>query len=237
MKRRVQALMLICVGLGLLWILVTGMYVRYVRPVMAPGLAVSGVVLIVLGVWTISGRGLPASGQHDPHSDGHDHHGAPRIGWLLAVPVVVVFLVQPPALGAYSAARSTSGSSGTALKGRRAPLPAGDPVDLKIYDYLLRAVWSHGEGLSGRTVRLTGFVTPADAGAWSLTRVHIACCAADATAYSVTVVGDLPAPPTDSWVQITGQYVPLTEPPSYLSRPILRATRITAISQPSDPYE
>jgi uncharacterized repeat protein (TIGR03943 family) len=229
--------MLICVGSGLLWILVTDMYVRYVRPVMGPGLAASGVVLIALGLWTLSGRGLPSPGHRDQHGVGHDHHEGPRIGWLLAIPVVVVFMVQPPALGAYSAARSTSGTSGTALKGRRAPLPTGDPVDLTIYDYLLRAVWSHGEGLGGRTIRLTGFVTPGETGTWSLTRVHIACCAADATAFSVTVVGDLAAPPADSWVQLTGQYVPLTAPPTYMSRPILHATKATPISPPSDPYE
>jgi len=116
-------------------------------------------------------------------------------------------------------------------------LPAGDPVTLTIYDYMIRAVWGHGQGLTGRTIALTGFATPGPPGSWSLTRLHISCCAADAWAYSVTIHGPSPAPADGTWVTVTGRYVPLGGPATLDSVPVMAAVDVQTISAPTQPYE
>ncbi|MBK3581294.1 TIGR03943 family protein, partial [Streptomyces sp. MBT65] len=60
--------------------------------------------------------------------------------------------------------------------------------------------------IKGRTVQLTGFVTP-DKGTtyWDLTRIMISCCAADAQSIKVRVYG-IPALAANTWVTITGTW-------------------------------
>src|SRR5690606_39467325 len=64
----------------------------------------SGLVLVVLGALVVAAdlraaaRGEDGEQGHDGHDHGHDHHGGPRVAWLLVLPVVAVFVVAPPAL-------------------------------------------------------------------------------------------------------------------------------------------
>lgn len=148
----------------------------------------------------------------------------------------MIFLVQPPALGAYSAGHAQAGVAKPDSSGF-APLPAGDPVDVPLSGYTLRAVWGSGGGLVGRTVRLTGFATPDSHGRWSLTRLHIVCCAADAWVHSVTIEGSAVRPREGTWVQVTGWYVPLPGAPIIDSVPVLRADGVVTVPPPTDPYE
>ncbi|MFD0656923.1 hypothetical protein [Thermocatellispora tengchongensis] len=43
-------------------------------------------------------------GSHAGHG-GHDHSHVPQVAWLLCLPVFALFLISPPALGSYAAAR------------------------------------------------------------------------------------------------------------------------------------
>jgi uncharacterized repeat protein (TIGR03943 family) len=72
-------------------------------------------------------------------------------------------------------------------------------------DFVSRAVWDDGRTLAGQRVRLVGFVSPDDAGGWHLTRLGLACCAADAYVLKVQAVG-APAPPPESWVEVVGAW-------------------------------
>ena len=190
MKRDVQALVLVLLGGAVLRISLDGTYLRYVKPSLLPVLVIAGVVVLVLGLLSAwyDGllRGEPAGDGHASHAhdDGHGHgDGGPRVAWLLLLPVLGIFLVAPPALGAYSADRSTFvGEPTVGLE----PLPEGDVVDLPVRDYVTRAVWDAGRSLEGRTVRLTGFAAPRDDGqGWDLARLSLSCCAADALASKV----------------------------------------------------
>lgn len=72
-------------------------------------------------------------------------------------------------------------------------------------EFLARAYYDNDNILAGATVRLTGFVV-GDAtrpGVYQLTRLQLACCAADAFRIQVAVHGADQVPPDDTWVEVT----------------------------------
>lgn len=175
-------------------------------------------------------------GGDDAH--GHDHRRGPAVGWLLCLPLLLVLLIPPPALGAWAAARAGAAVPLPTPTARHpGPLPAGDPVALPVHAYAERATWDAGRTLAGRTVDLTGFVTPDPAGGWYVTRAVITCCAADARSYLVKVTGPVPALPTDTWVRVVGRAVPAagTDPATAVAQ--VEALSVTTTPAPSDPYE
>ena len=174
----------------------------------------------------------------DDH-DGHDHagHGAPRAAWLLLLPVLAIFLVAPPALGAFSAERETAVVTAPAVDSDVPPLPPGDPVAVLLSDYASRAVWDDGRSLAGRTIELTGFASKAPDGGWYLTRLSLTCCAADAVATKITVKDAPYAPPRNTWVTVTGEWVPGGGTQSETAIPWIRATTMAEVPAPKNPYE
>jgi uncharacterized repeat protein (TIGR03943 family) len=230
--------LLVLTGAAVLRISLFGdLYLRYVQPALRPYLVVSGAVLVVLGAVTaVLRRTEPAADRAD---DGHGHaHGpaGPRVAWLLTLPALALLLFPPPALGSYSAAREAAQRAAQGV-GTFPALPAGDPVELGVGEFTSRAVYDSGRSLKGRTVRLTGFVTR-DGGAWYVTRLQVACCAADATAGKVEIRGADDAPPTDSWVTVTGTWHPEGEPGTDSAwPPVLDAAAVTRVEQPANPYE
>ena len=112
-KRDVQAVLLIFLGTALVRISLTDLYLRYVKAAMQPFLILTGVILLVLGVWALwdvirdRGHEHPEDDLGAEVHDGHGH-GQMRIAWLLMLPVLSILLIAPPALGAYSAERGNS---------------------------------------------------------------------------------------------------------------------------------
>lgn len=228
MTREVQGVVLLLLGGTVLRITFGGQYLFYVKEGLRPGLLGAGAILVALGAWA-----LWDAWRDDGH--GHGHRG-PRAAWLLLLPVLAVYVIAPPALGSFSAARATSNAGARAPDSAVDPLPPGDPVPLTLADYVTRSVWDRGRTLSGREVSLTGFVTPDPAGGWWLTRLGLTCCAADAVAYRVKVLGvaDLPA---DTWVTVEGAWASGggTEDPKAIPR--LRVTSVNKVPEPANPYE
>ena len=177
---------------------------------------------------------------HAPaHGHGHGHGVAgPRVAWLLTLPALALLLFPPPALGSYSAEREAAQRAAQGV-GTFPALPAGNPVELTLGEFSSRAVYDSGRSLSGRTVRMTGFVTHGDDGTWYLTRLFVTCCAADATTSRVEVRGAADgAPPVDAWVTVTG----IWHPKGRLGTdsawpPVLDASEVRRVAQPADPYE
>jgi uncharacterized repeat protein (TIGR03943 family) len=103
---------------------------------------------------------------------------------------------------------------------------------MTLVEYVERSFDHDGRSLSGATIELTGFVAGDDGSeGFRLARYQIACCAADAAATVVQVVGAASSPPRDQWVTVTGTFV------ENGSEPAIAATAIDEIGAPEDPYE
>lgn len=248
-----QAVLLIFLGSALARLSLTDMYLRYVKPALQPFLLATAVILLVLGAWAlwdiIRGRGTNTDDDDagaDAH-DGHDH-GKMRIAWLLTLPVFAIMLIAPPALGAYSAEREASTVVAPSDDLGFEALPPGDPIKFSLNEFTSRAVWDTPGTLAGRTFQLTGFVTevpaakmpkdlPADAQAnWWLSRLSLSCCAADARATKILAVDAKPLP-SNTWVTVTGTWMPGGGTEEVTAIPWLRVETVTQIRQPKDPYE
>ena len=96
--RRGQAAIVFTVGAMALYLGRSDTALAYVKAGLQPLLAVSGVILVGLGLVAVAGHG------RDQH--GHQLHG-PRVAWLLALPPLALVLIAPPALGAFAASRQS----------------------------------------------------------------------------------------------------------------------------------
>lgn len=243
MKRDVQSILLVLLGGALLRLSLSGAYQNYVKPSLGIYLTVSGVILAGLGIWSIA-RATFAPEPDEPNDperdldDGHGHGaGGARTAWLLLLPVLTIFLIAPPPLGAFAADRSASSIPPPADSAAGLPaLPKPDPVDIGVVDFALRAVWDDGKTLNGRTVRMVGFVTPAPGGGWYLTKMQISCCAADAQPFRIKAVG-APGFPTDTWVQVVGSWVPGGGTQRDDAIPNVKVETATQVTRPANPYE
>lgn len=254
MNKEVQPIVLVLLGTAILKISLGEAYLRYVKEGLQPFLVASGAALVLLGLlsaWRDLDRGgeeaaVPASGRADARDEhgaepgdadhGHDHgHGGPRVAWMLMLPVAAIFLIAPPALGADAAARDSGTVSAPAAEASFLPLPEGDPVELTVVDYSVRAAWGGADSLEGRRVLLDGFVTPAEDGGWYVTRISMSCCAADGQAIKVKVLGQ-PAPPADTWVEVTGTYTPAETEDPRVEPAVIEAASVVETTAPVNPY-
>ncbi|MBV7700074.1 TIGR03943 family protein [Streptomyces sp. TRM70350] len=232
MKRLLQITLLALSGLGVLHAsLFSDLYLRYVKEGMRPLLIGSGVLLLALAAaeawWGrkedvgahdegahdegARDEGAHDEGAHDEgaHDEGardkgaHDHSGTPKVAWLLLLPALSLLFYAPPALGAFTASREAP--KAIAEEDHFDPLPATSPLPMTLTDFTQRVQQDREQAIKGRTVQLTGFVTPAGDGGWYLTRLILSCCAADAQSVKVRIHG-VQAPPADTWVTLTGTW-------------------------------
>jgi len=235
--RTASIIVLAAVVALILRLVITGDYLFYVKPSMLPALILTAVVLAVLAAFAV--RDVWSADDGGGHEPGHDHghgHGEPRAALLLVLPLVALLLIAPAPLGAFSAARVAPVPPAPADPGAFEALPAGDPVELKVVDFVRRATEGGSASLAGRNVRMTGFVTPNPAGGWWLTRMVVGCCAADAYPARI-VVRDAPALPADTWVAVTGVWVEGTGSTDGLLIPQMTQSAVDEIPAPANPYE
>ena len=235
MSRQVQGVLLLLFGGAILKSSLGDLYLRYVKEGLRPFLLAAGAVLVVAGLMTLWYE-LRAPGDQD---HGGHAHPEPRVGWLLLLPVLGLLLVAPPALGAF-----TAGQSGTvpvaAAASDYGPLPAGDPVEVSLLDYASRALYDDGRSLTGRRLRMTGFVATAADGAPMLARIVVSCCAADGRPIKIGLTGgpaiDVPA---GSWVRVTGTHSPTrgTDPVNQAEIAYLAVEEWQPVAVPKQQYE
>src|SRR5207247_1896264 len=104
--RRTQGVMLLVVGATALWLGLSDASLAYVRAALRPPLAASGAVLLALAAATLRAARRPRPAAPAGHG------GRLGAGWLLILPVLVLLLVAPPALGSYAASRQAPRSGG-----------------------------------------------------------------------------------------------------------------------------
>ena len=245
MNRQAQAAVLFLVGAALLHAGLTNLYLRYVKAGLQPLLLASGAVLILAALATIwyewrAHKGGEADGE--AHGEGHSHgdghvHREPRVSWLLVLPLLALILVAPPALGSYSAMRT-----GTALQQPYGynSLPKSGPLNLTVVDYASRAVYAHGRHISGRQIKVTGFVALDGAGNPYLVRMALNCCAADAQPVKIALTGHIPPVlQPDKWLEVTGTYTAkeTRDPVNNGPVPYLKVTAAKPVPTPKDPYD
>ena len=247
-QEQTRSLLLVVLGAMAVWLWGSGQALNYVRPGLVPLIGAAGLVLLALGLLPPLGllgasrAGHPPDGWGDQGGHQHQHHHGGWVGWLLLVPVLVVMLIQPAALGSYAVSSRTvvPGSGGN---GQFPPLaaPVRGAVPMTMAEFETRAVRDPAQSLAGVRVRLTGFAAPAEgkSGGYRLTRFVIFCCAADAEALQAVVAGDPTPRARDQWLEVEGTWVPRpaavddpTPPP-----PVLKADLVRPVAPARPPYE
>ncbi len=261
MNKETQAVVTGAFGGLLVAITVSGRFTAYVRPGFRTVLLTTGVLLIVLAVVTIAvilrdetrrpavdpvgapdGAPVPEP-LGDPHA-GH-RHGS-RAPWLLVAPVLVLLLVAPPALGVDAASRGIEcgdpSPDGAPYASRRTeaadPLPPGSPVPLTMQEFTSRSLYDAAYSTANVDINVVAFITesPCDGDGYSLVRLKISCCAADAFPLRAHVDG--PAPyPVGTWVQAVIRAVRDTGDESDNYVPTATVSVLRPVPQPADPYE
>ncbi|MET3807568.1 uncharacterized membrane protein YcgQ (UPF0703/DUF1980 family) [Nakamurella sp. UYEF19] len=118
-------------------------------------------------------------------------------------------------------------------------LPAGKDPALTLKEFIMRALYDGGDSVSDNNITVVGFIAaPGDGytGGYSLARMTISCCAADASPMRVHV--DSAAKyPVNTWVSavISAQTGTASADNDYV--PTVDLVSISTITQPSDPYE
>jgi uncharacterized repeat protein (TIGR03943 family) len=246
-RRETQNVLLLLLGGALLKISLNGQYLRYVKPSLYPWLIACAAVAVALAVTGIvrdllaPRREQAAHGGHQAELGGHQHSS--RSPWLLMLPVLAIFLIAPPALGADKVARS--GERSVAAQQPRgdsnvdfAPLPEEEAPLLKIGDVVTRSIWDDSGSLDDRQVRLVGFVVKATDGSNYLARLVISCCAADATPVKVKLDGGQTEQYSpDTWLEVRGEVQPGTASEGNGYAPTFEVSQASQVPAPPDPYE
>jgi len=298
MNKQTQSIVVALLGGLLLSITLSGRFTSYVRPGFKPLLLIGGGILLAVGVVTLvmalwadikadrarkqapaGTGGANSTAIDDGHADAHGHdHANSKAPWLILVPVLVLLLVAPPALGADAVARNASsqalagqvvaapvatdptskdgaggvsggykfndgsGSATDSTGSRRTEhfpaLPGTDPA-ITIKEFVLRALYDADNSVEGVPVTVTGFVAPPGQGytdGYTIARMVISCCAADANPMQLHIAGDAPFP-SDTWVNAVVTVVPNTATMDNGYVPTVTLTSATPIDQPDDPYE
>ena len=205
------------------------------------------VVMAIVALVACAASFLVPLGRENDH--GHDHAVATpsrarqliaaAAGWVggtMAVVVVAAALALPPAsLSAQTAMDRDLGV--TPLFGGEDVITlatTGDTATFGVGDWAsVFATAPDARLYEGTTVTLTGFVTPSKAdGTTQLTRLVVTHCVIDAQPASVPLVSVATDEPTGQWVSVDG--IVETTATGDL---VVRATNVTPIAEPADPYE
>jgi len=244
-QEQTRSLLLAVLGATALWLWRSGQALNYVRPGLVPLVGAAGLVLLAGGL--LPPLGLLGAGRaghpRDDSGDQDQHHHGGRVGWLLLVPVLVVMLIQPAALGSYAVSSRTvvPGGGGNGFPPLDAPVRGAVPMPMA--EFVTRAVRDPGQSLAGVRVRLTGFVAPAEDGdkdgSYRLTRFVIFCCAADAEALQAVIRGDATPRARDQWLEVEGTWQPRPASPDDPNPqpPVLNADVVRPIAPQRPPYE
>ena len=136
-----------------------------------------------------------------------------------------------------------SGSAADSTGSRRTmhfpALPAVDNPSVGMKDMILRALYDADNSVEGVPVTVTGFIAPPGDGytdGYTVARIVISCCAADANPMQLHIAGDPPFP-ADTWVDSVVTVVPNTATMDNGYVPTVTVMSMTPVPQPDDPYE
>lgn len=237
MNRIGRAGLLLVIGAAMGRLLWSGGYGWFVQQHMRVPLIAATAVLLLLGIY----EAIAGSRQENLDPASTRRAAGPAVGWLLILPIVVLVSVAPTGLGA-SAADRVDAHTPTESSSPFSPLDSSGPVEMRVFDFLERAVWDESQSLQGVTARLEGLVVndPEFVDGFLLTRFMVSCCAADGIPLQVAVHTTSPLE-DDTWV-VADVIWRLPEVP-YEDAPTPWFVEADAVSvtvvpnAPNDPYE
>lgn len=221
-------------------LLQSGGFGWYVQQRMRYPLVFAAIALVGLGAIEI----WQSMREESADPDSTNRSRGPLVGWLLVLPLLVLVGVAPTALGAAAADR-VEAYTPTDTGEEYEPLDASDgPVELRVFDFLDRAVWDESRSLEGVTVRLEGLVVndPDHTEGFTLTKFLVSCCAADGIPLQVDLYDVGQAYENDTWVIADVRWIPPPQPyntlPADQQRVAAEAVSITPVPDArKDPYE
>jgi uncharacterized repeat protein (TIGR03943 family) len=234
-RRETQNILLALLGAALLKLAFSGAYLRYVKASLLPWVVAAGIIMIILAVVAIARDMIHAP---TSHHEVHDHSSSSRSPWLLLLPLLAVFLINPPALGADTVNRSDRNAVSAATPNSGfAPLPQDAVVSMSVSEFVTRTAWDDSGSLNNRTVKLSGFIVRKGESTY-VARLAISCCAADASPVRVLLAGrDLVDLPADQWIEVTGRVVPGSAIKETAYVPTMMVSDIVLIPTPENTYE
>jgi uncharacterized repeat protein (TIGR03943 family) len=243
----------VTLGLGL-----TGRLNLYISPESVWFACAAAVVTLAGAIWSCT-LPLGAEGDHGhDHGHGHDqahaagaHQDAAEqdapgtrrrplalvgtvAGGVVASGVVIAALVLPPASLSVELAMSRVGEQTALFQGADdITLGVADTATFGVGDWAsVFATATNTSAYDGKTVTLTGFVTPTDDDGVNLTRMVITHCVIDAQPATVPVTIDAGEFDTGQWVEIEGTVRADADGALHVD-----PTTVTPNAEPGDPYE
>ena len=221
----------------------SGGFGAFVQQRMKLPLILAASLLIVFGV--VEAEGAFRQERRDPAAARRSI--SPVVGWLLAAPVLVLTAVAPSALGAAAAQRAdplTPTEQEVPASGLAEIDDSAGPVEMRVYDFLSRALWDETGSLTGKQIVLEGIVVNDDNidDGFRLTRFAVNCCAADGLPLQVGLRGIDDDFDNDIWVRATVVWRPPPEggyqsaaAPEVVEADVLDLEIVE--NPPDDPYE
>lgn len=201
MNRVGRAAVMILLGLVMARLLANGSFGFFIQQRMRIPLLLATIVLIALGVY----EGIAGVRQESSEPSSITRSTAPKVGWLMVLPLLVIFSVAPTGLGAAAAERVEAFTPVEPEEDfdRFEDLDTSNGIpELRVIDFVNRAIWDEDFSVRGETVRLEGLVVndPDVPDGFLLTRFLVSCCAADGIPVQVAVRDVNQTFTDDTWV-------------------------------------
>ena len=198
MTRLGRAAMMLFLAITMSRLLWTGAFGFFIQQRMRWPLLAAVIGLFALGIY--EARRALQEEKADPASVRRSI--APRVGWLMVLPLMVLVSVAPTGLGAAAAERVEPFTPVEVTKNFEPLDTSAQPVPMRVFDFVDRAYWDPDLSTEGVTVRLEGLVVnnAEISDGFLLTRFLVSCCAADGVPIQVAVRGVETAYPDDTWV-------------------------------------
>lgn len=240
MNRTGRAALVLCLGAVTARLIWSGGFGWFVQQRMRWPLILAAVALLIFGVY----EALSSVEQESQDASSRKRSAGPAVGWMLILPLLVLIAVEPTGLGAAAADR-VDAFTPTETDDEFEPIIGAEngPVEMRVFEFLDRAIWDDDKSLDGVVIRLEGLVVNDDEvdDGFKLTRFSVSCCAADGLPMQVTLHDVGRAYADDAWVVAD---VVWREPDvPYLDQDGPLRVEATAISvlelpeAPNDPYE
>jgi putative membrane protein len=232
----------ILVGLGVFFSynIASGNITNYINERFAWLSYVAAALFLILGIASVVEMIRNGGHKHKRKHGEHDEHDHAPVTWkvlaVMAVPLVLGTLIPSRPLGSSAVSGNISLS---AVSVTNATTFTSDPSQWNVLDWL-RAFSKDNDisSFNGKQADVIGFVYREASFAdnqFMIARFTVSCCVADASAIGLPVVWDKASDfPADTWVEIKGAF----QVGAFRNDtvPILNATSVTQVDQPTHPY-